>query len=430
MNGASPAAVPRVQRQHRLIVAAFGISSVGDGLRIAALPLVALTITTNPLEIAGLAVAGRLPWLVVALVSGAIADRVDRRRLMIAVDVCRAAAIASVIVVLTTSADRIWYLYALSLVLGIGETLFESATQGLLPQVVPPEELGRANGQLFTLTFVFNGLLGPMIGGWLFSLGRLVPLVGDMFSFLASAVVLTIHRVKAGPVAARSGGDVDRDSSLVALVREGLSWVAAHPAMRSLVMVSVAANFIQSAILSVLALFATGPAGVPIAAFGLLLASSGLGGFAGGWLSSRAADRLGIHRVLFPAIASGVPLYLLMAWIPNPYILGAGLAINAFMGVMVSVQTAVFRQQIVPNRLLSRVSSVGQFFSFGFAIPLGALYAGIVANQWGTSAVYWSAGVITGVVCVIVWPSIRPARLAEAVERMREQGVSETGSST
>lgn len=143
----------KVQSRPGPVLAAFGVSSLGDGMRTAALPLLAVTVTTDPVAVAAIAVFGRLPWILVALFSGAIADRYDRRALMVAVDLCRALVVIGLVAFIISDADHLVLLYAVALLLGIGETLFDTATQGLLPQVVPKENLGKANGNLFTLTW-------------------------------------------------------------------------------------------------------------------------------------------------------------------------------------------------------------------------------------------------------------------------------------
>lgn len=403
-----------MQSRPGLVLSAFGVSSLGDGIRTAALPLLAVTVTSDPVLVSGLVVAGRLPWLLVALFSGAVADRIDRRRLMIIADVCRATVLLGVVAFLLAGDPSIWVLYVLAAALGIGETLFETATQGLLPQVVPPERLASANGNMASLNFALGSFAGPAVGSWLFSLSRVVPLAADALTFLASAVILLVHRVVCGPVAPNEEAPADRPS-LFRSVGEGLAWVRDQPLIRAFILVGVLANFTQSAIQSVLVLLATGEMDVPKAAFGLLLTASGVGGFLGAMLSARVGERLGIARVLLPAVASGVPLFAIMAVTSNVVVLGICLALNAFMGVMVSIQMAVLRQRIVPNHLLSRVSSVGQFFAFGIALPLGALAGGLLAGALGTRAVYLGAALVVLALTLGTAARLRPAQLRRAV---------------
>jgi MFS family permease len=407
----------KVQSRPGPVLAAFGVSSLGDGMRTAALPLLAVTVTTDPVAVAAIAVFGRLPWILVALFSGAIADRYDRRALMVAVDLCRALVVIGLVAFIISDADHLVLLYAVALLLGIGETLFDTATQGLLPQVVPKENLGKANGNLFTLNLVAGSFAGPPLGGWLFSIGRIVPFLVDAATFAVAAILVAVHRVTLGPAPQEH---VERQS-ILADVGEGLRWVRDHDLIRSFVAVSTVVNFTQSAIQSVLVLLATQVLGLSPAGFGILLTASGVGGFVAGVLSSRIGGRLGVPRVLFPAIMLTIPLFVLIALANDVYTVAAAIGLNAFFGVMASVQMAVLRQRIVPNRLLSRVSSVGQFFSFGFAIPAGALAAGLIAQVYSVRTVYFLAAGVVGVLCLAVASQLRPSNVRSAIQALDSQ---------
>lgn len=184
---------------------------------------------------------------------------------------------------------------------------------------------------------------------------------------------------------------------------------------------STVVNFTQSAIQSVLVLLATQVLGLSPAGFGILLTASGVGGFVAGVLSSRIGGRLGVPRVLFPAIMLTIPLFVLIALANDVYTVAAAIGLNAFFGVMASVQMAVLRQRIVPNRLLSRVSSVGQFFSFGFAIPAGALAAGLIAQVYSVRTVYFLAAGVVGVLCLAVASQLRPSNVRSAIQALDSQ---------
>lgn len=396
------------------VMAAFGVSSIGDGVRTAALPLLAVTVTDSPAAIAGLAVAGRLPWLLVALFSGAVADRVDRRSLMVAVDVCRALVVTGLVAAVFAGLESIVLLYAVALLLGVGETLFDSATHGLIPQMVPDRHLARANGHLFTTSMVGRDFLGPLVGGWLFAVSRAVPFVVDAITFALGALLLRLGgRPEGGRVAGSGLGGI---REMFADIAEGLRWTVSHKFVLSLLLVSTVVNLTQSAAQSLLVLLAVNELGMSEWTFGLLLTASGIGAFLGGLSSARVGDKLGVHRVLLPAIAVTPMLFLVVAWSDSPFVLGACLALNAYSGLLASIQMIALRQRMVPNNLQGRISSVARFAALGIAIPLGALAAGLVAQWLGVRAVYVGAAAVVVLLLVAVGRHLLPSAVRVAAE--------------
>jgi predicted MFS family arabinose efflux permease len=404
----STARGPRLPRPFTAMLAAAAVSSVGDGVRLAAFPLLALSITTNPVAVTSLAVANRLPWLLVSLFSGAIADRLDRRTLMVGVDVVRGAAVAALAAALLLGADHLLVLYVVAIILGIGETLFTVAAQGLLPGLVDQEDLGTANGRLFTTQMVGSNFAGPVIGGWLFSVNRVLPFAVDAISFLlGSALLSVVPRARADAPANRS--------SLLSEIRVGIDWLWRQRLLRSFLVVVTVVNLTQSASQSLLVLLATGQFGVPPSGFGWLLAASGAGAFLGGMLSRRVGDRLGVPWVLLPSIALSCPIFLVMAWAEEPVVLGAALALNAFLGLVVNVQMVTLRQRIVPADRLSRVASVNMFAAFGFAIPVGAIGGGLLAEAVGVRAVYVICAAVIAVLVLTVIRDMRPSAVGRTI---------------
>ena len=137
--------------------------------------MLALRITRSPAEIAGLVLASRLPWLVFALHAGALADRLDRRRTMVNVDLARAVLIGLLAVIAFGEAERLWVLYLVAFALGVGETLFDTAAQSVLPTVVRGNDLSRANGRLMAAEVITNRFVGPPLGGFLVGVAMALP---------------------------------------------------------------------------------------------------------------------------------------------------------------------------------------------------------------------------------------------------------------
>ena len=257
---------------YRRLLTAFTISNVGNGVLIAALPLLVVSGTRNPLAISGLMVAAGLPWLLIGPFSGAIVDRVDRRRAMYLAEAARAVVLGAAAVYVFGGGDSIVALYALLIVVGVGETFFDAAGLALVPALVTPAELDTANGRLFSTQTLAQRFLGPPLGGWLFAFATWVPLGVDAVSFLVAAVVvLWLPKGNSRDV------PQDRGRGLPAETIEGLRWVWHDSVLRALVIGSGVLHFATGAGLSVLVLVAQDRYQLTGFGFGLTISALALG---------------------------------------------------------------------------------------------------------------------------------------------------------
>ena len=169
---------------------AAGIANLSDGIFWIAAPLLAVALTDSPALVAGVQIASRLPWLLFALVAGALADRLDRRRTMILVDVARVGLIAGLAIAALAGVASIWLLYVVAFALGILETLFDTAAQSILPSVVPRDRLAPANSRLLTVEFSMNQFIGPPIGGLLAAFALAAAFGTAAAGYLGAAILL------------------------------------------------------------------------------------------------------------------------------------------------------------------------------------------------------------------------------------------------
>ncbi|MFI9387969.1 MFS transporter [Kutzneria sp. NPDC052558] len=143
-----------------------GLSNLADGVLKVAVPLVAVGLTRDPAAIAGLGVAFTLPWLLCALPAGALVDRVDRRQAMLAANTAR-----GVLVLVLFGVHELWALYAVALCVGVTETVYDTAAQSIVPQIVERGLLPRANGRLYAVELMANEFAGPPLAGLLVGMG-------------------------------------------------------------------------------------------------------------------------------------------------------------------------------------------------------------------------------------------------------------------
>jgi MFS family permease len=372
-------------------VVAAGFANLADGVLWVALPLLAVQLTRSPILIAGVTVAARLPWLL-APVAGAFADRLDRRQSMVRVNLVRTVLLGGLAVAVATDLANLAMLYAVALLLGIGETLFDTSAQSLLPALVSRDDLTRANSRLFAVELVANEFIGPPLGGLLAAAGLAVAIGVPAAAYLVGAGCLALlvgsfRAVGAGP----AGSTRLRDE-----IAEGARFVWRHPVLRPLAIMLGVQNMAFSAAFSVFVLFAVapGPMGLSKAGYGILTGTIGVGSLLGSWLAAPVERRLGRVRTLVLSVvvnAAGLVVPVVTA-LPVP--VGASWLATGAAIVLWNVVTVSLRQRITPDRLLGRMNASYRLVGWG-TMPLGALLGGALAEVLGLRGAFLVAAVVT-----------------------------------
>ena len=368
---------------------ASAVSNLADGIVKIALPLVAVSYTDSPVLVAGVAAAFSLPWLLFALPAGALVDRLDRRRVMLAANTVRASLFGAMALAVAFDAGSIWLLYLVAFGAGVAETLYDTSAQSILPQLVPREVLPRANGRLHAVELAANQFVGPPLAGFLVAGGVALALAGPagMWAVAVAALLLVGGRFR-----------VKRDghSTLRADIAEGLRFLLRHRLLRTLATMVGVSNFITNAIFAVLVLYAVGPnsaIGLTEPGYGIFLTTLAagivLGSLVAGWIERRLgrARALGVSVVAIAAVV-GAP-----ALSTNPYVLGAIFFGGGILLAAWNVITISLRQRITPDRLLGRVNSSYRLLAWG-SMPVGAVAGGLLAELFGLRAVFAIMGVL------------------------------------
>lgn len=362
---------------------AAGLSSLADGVLKVALPLVAVGYTREPALIAGLAFAFSLPWLLLALPAGALVDRLDRRRAMLAANVVRGGLLAGVTLLTAFGAGSIWALYVVAVGAGCAETIYDTAAQSIVPQVVGRADLARANGRMFAAEQTANEFAGPPLAGVLVAAGVVAALVTPVALWAVAVAALLL--VRGSYRIPREGR-----TTLRADIAEGLRFLVRHQVFRTFSVMVGTFNFATGATFAVLVLYAVGPGsamGLSGPAFGLLMATSAAGGLTGSLLAEAAERRLGRIRALWISWLTGGLSVGVLAVTANPYAVGAGFFLGG-AGVLVSnVVMVSLRQRLTPDRLLGRLNSSYRLVAWGTK-SLGALAGGAIAQAFGLHVVF------------------------------------------
>ncbi|CAN5579172.1 MFS transporter [soil metagenome] len=366
------------------------LSNLADGIFTIALPLIAVRLTDSPILVAGVAIAGRLPWLFFALIAGALADRLDRRRTMRDVNLLRVAVVGVMAVMALLDVLSLPVLYGAALVLGIGETLFDTAAQSIMPSLVSREQLSKANGRLYAAELSMNQFIGPPLGGLLVSLSVPLALTGSALCYVLAAVGLVLIVGDFRPL--RAGPPARMHTEIV----EGLRYLAGHRLLRTLAVMVGLMNLATSAVFAIFVLYAVapGPMGLSEAGFGILLTTFAVGSVIGSVVVERVERRIGRAAVLtLGVLGSGLPL-LVPALTTEPILVGAAFALMGVTLMLWNVVTVSLRQRIIPDRLLGRVNSGYRLLAWGTQ-PLGALLGGLIGQLLGLQIVFILAGSVT-----------------------------------
>ncbi len=399
----------RLGRDFRWLLASSWVTNLGDGITLAAGPLLVASQTRNPLAVAMAAFLQRLPWLLFGLYAGVVADRRSRRAIVIGTGLARVAILLLLIAsILTRRVDTAVVLVALFL-FGVNEAFGDTTTATLLPMLVGKRDLGIANSRALTGVIVWNQLAGPPIGAALFAAGMALPFVSETVCVLAG--VLAISRVRLpvspGPAApARVREDI----------REGWRWLWAHPAVRTLAITIFTFNVTFGAAWSVLVLYARERLGMSALGFGLITTAMAVGGLLGtasyGWLERRV--RLGVIMRGGLIIETLTHLALaLTRWAWFALIVFVIFGAHAF--IWGTTSTSV-RQRAVPAEFQGRVGSVYLTGMVG-GIVIGSAIGGAVASAWGITAPFWFAFAGSAIILALIWRSL--LHIAHSDESLR-----------
>ena len=395
-----------VRRDFWLLWSTSTASNLGDGIRLTALPLLAVAITTDPLAIGAVTAASFAPWLLFALVGGAVADRVDRRRLILVGQVARAAAVGGFAALVAADRAGLAAVYAIALVIGVGEVVVDSALQAAVPHVAGGD-LERANSRLSSAQLLANDVIGGPLGGVLFTVAPAIPFAVDAGSFALGVVLVGVMvtplQAPAEPVeaAGAAGGGRVGGSSMRADIAEGVRFLLAHRLLAGLAGAVALSNLADAAVKGLLVLLVVDRLGAADAVFGLVLAAGAVGGFVGAANAGRLTGAAGRRPVLvgsFLALGAGNAV---IASAPRPELVAAGSFVAMFAVGSFNVTNSSIRQRVTPDRLLGRVVASSRLPAFG-AVPIGGLGGGALARVIGLRPTLGVAAAVSLAIAALV----------------------------
>jgi predicted MFS family arabinose efflux permease len=400
----------RLGAPFRWLLGAFWVSNLGDGIALAAGPLLVASQTADPFLVALAVVLERLPWVLFGLLAGVVADRFDRRRILVGVQLARAAVLAAVSMTIVTERVDVAVVLVALFLLGTAETFADTTASTLLPMIVPSDDLGLGNARIMGGIITLNQLVGPPLGAALFAAGAVVPFAVHGVAMVVSAACFARVSLPPHGVEREARGRVRRE------IAEGFRWLWHNAAVRTLTITIVTFNVTYGAAWSVLVLYATERLDAGEVGFGLLTTAVAIGGIVGttayGWLTARV--RLGdlmraglvietlTHLSLALTTQVSVALVILFVFGAHAFVWG-------------TTSTSV-RQRVVPTELQGRVASVYLLGVQG-GLVVGGVLGGVIASARGITAPLWFAFAGSAVLLVVLWGQF--PRIAHADEEAR-----------
>lgn len=391
----------------RLLIAS-AVSNLGDGIVRTAIPLLAITLTRDPLLVGALTSLSFLPWLLFAIPSGALVDRMDRRRAMSSANLVRAGVVTMLVAAIAIDQVSLVLLYIVTFVLGVAETVYDSASRAMLPQVVRRDQLDRANGPLSSAEVVTQAFLAAPAGSLLFAWLVIAPFVSAAVAYLLAALLILSIVGNLRP--ARDGRAQTGSTTIRADIREGLRWLRGHELLRGLAVIVGLVAAAETMADSLLVLYVVDTLGLPESAFGVFLVSFGVGGLLGGLAAARIAAKLGriATLVLSSAVTGGAAIGIGLTsnvWVGAAFFGAVALSVSVFNVLSISL-----RQALIPEQLFGRVQGAYRTLVWGL-IPIGALLGGVVARLTSVPATFVISGVLQVVLAILLWRLLRRHRL-------------------
>jgi MFS family permease len=365
----------------RLWVSA-GASNLADGILFAGLPVLATQVTDSPALIAGVAVALMLPMALLALPAGVIADRFDRRQVLVLGNVVRAVGIAVVLAAVVAGELGLAAIYAVAAIAGGSEILVDTTAQTAVPALVEVDGLESANAKLGGTQVVMNDAVGAPIGSFLAGMGAGLAFGLPVLLFAVAAVLLRPLPLPRAAVEARTEPLL---AGLRTDVREGARYLADHAVLRRLAVVNGFANLGNTAFGAVFVVFVVGPLDLPARTYGWFLAALAAGGVVGSILASRVLRALGHATTIKVATVVAIAVYATAATTSSPWVMAGCATMLGGLSMVWNVGTRVLRQTLVPDALLGRVTATMALVAL-IATPVGGVLGGAVAELFGVRA--------------------------------------------
>lgn len=396
----------RLGTNFRWLLSGTLVDNIGDGVSLAAGPLLVASLTRDPFLVSMALLAQWLPMLLFGVIGGAVADRVDRRQMVVLVNIGRAIVLAVLVGLIVSGTVNIALVLGVLFLLGTAETFADSASSTLVPSLVARADLGVANARMQGAYLATNQLIAPPIGAFLFAAGMALPFATNAVAFVLGALLIS-------RITGSMRGERTAPTSIWADMVEGIRWLVSHPPMRTLVLTIFAFNVTYGAAWAVLVLYALERLGMDEVGFGLLTTAIAIGGVIGMVSYGALERRFSLADIMRGGLLIETGTHLSLALTNSPAVALVTMVVFGAHAFVWGTTATVIRQRAVPNALLGRVGGVYRVGVVG-GLVIGAPIGGLLAGAFGITAPFWFGFAGSALLVVLLWRQFEHIAHAEA----------------
>lgn len=358
---------------------ASAISNLADGLLAVAAPLLAISLTKNPVLISMLSALVMLPWLLFAIPIGLIVDRANKRLLLTLTNSLRFVIAGLLALAISTDFITIYWLFLATFLIGICEVASDTAAQSLIPVILQKKHFERANSRLNIAETVIQNFIGAPLSGFLYASAIVLPFILNSAGFLIAAIFVFLIPAHFIIDSRDEDKEPTEKKSFVEDIKFGLKYLWNDPDLRGLVSITTSLGFFYALSTSTLILFITETLELQAKYFGLLMAGAGSGAIIGAFVTPMISKRFGRGKVLALAIFISSATVLMQALSPNYWYFGLIGFVSSFFITNWNILLMSCYQVLIPTELYGRIHGARRTFVWGM-MPLGAFIGGVLAH--------------------------------------------------
>ena len=354
------------------------ISNLADGVMLAAVPLLAISLTDSPVLISLIGAMVMLPWLLFAIPIGAIVDRVDRRYIFAGANASRSAVVGVLALLIALDHVTIFWLLAAAFIIGVCEVAADTTAQSLIPQILEEKDFEKGNSRLQISETVIQGFIGAPISGFIYAAAIYLPFFINSLGFAISALFALSIPVKY--LQDLRVEDADKaPKHFVEDMKFGIAYLFNQKVLRRLVVTTATIGLCYSMGSATMVLLIIKELGLTEKYFGVIMAIQGVGAIAGSLVASRTSTKFGRSEVMTFAIVASSAVLLIQGFSPNIYIFVALATFGGFVISQWNILLMATYQTVIPKELYGRIHGTRRTLVWG-AMPIGSLLGGVLAN--------------------------------------------------
>ena len=384
------------------------VSNLADGLLRTVVPIYAISLTESPILISLISAMTLLPWLFFAVIIGTLADRIDRKKLLIYSNLLRTSVVAAMALAISAGVMTIYLLLALIFIAGACEVSIDTTAQSMIPELLEKDQLERGNSRLYIAETVISQFIGSPLSGFLYAIAVVAPFYSASAGYLVALALLVLMPYQSLNRTVREAKDSsspeDARARFIDELKFGIRYLFTHQRLRQLVIITTILGFLFSASSATAALFMVKELGLDPRYFGVVLAIQGVGGVAGGLLANRLSTRFTRGKTLATTMILATALVALTGLVPNIYLFTVVATVAGMASTIWNILLMSTYQVLIPNHLYGRIHGARRTIVWGL-MPIGAFLGGVIATG-GLRLPFIICGIIGFIVAIRALPFV------------------------